>query len=344
MAAQSGALGRAREVGERAREVGEGVQRAWPVRIILKFAKDRGTNQAVLIAWNFLQSLIPILLILIAVGGYLLRLFGMTHATIQQFIFKAFPGGNGTGRALAEAISGVQQHSGIFALLALLSFLWSSSSLFGTLELVMADAYGIKTRNFITQKLVAFGLMLLFCVLIVVAIGATTATAVVRQLHVPFVPDWITQGATGPLLSAVISVVVGLVLFFVIFWVLPKHHVRPLHALPGAFFSGLMFWVLQQVFPLYLHLNKGINSYGSTFALFFTLLFFFYFLGLITVLGVEINATLFPIPPEFRDPARAPKPEPKQVSRRIPRPVFGVLGGALAVALAVVAGRAVADR
>lgn len=328
MAEDSGAL-------ERARQMGEGVQRTWPVRIVMSFVQDRGPNQAVLVAWNLLQSLIPIVLILLAVGGFLLHLVGIDESAIRNLVFEFAPTGNGTRQALVAAIAGVQQHTGIFAILALVTFLWSASALFGCLEQVMADSYRITTRNFVLQKLIAVGLMLLFCILVVIAIGATTLTTFVRQLELPYVPEWITHGATGPVLSGVVGVVSGLVLFFTLFWLLPKQHPPPHHVLPGAVFSGLLFYVLTLIFPLYLTLNQGINRYGSDFAFLFTLLFFFYFVGLITVLGIHINATLFPLPPQRRDPAPS-APEP--VSRRIPRPVFGVLGGALAFALAVVGG------
>lgn len=303
----------------------------------MHFINDRGPNQAVLVAWNLLQSLIPIVLILLAVGGFLLHLIGMNESSISTFVFEFAPAGNGTRDALVGAIAGVQRHSGIFALLALVTFLWSASSLFGCLEQVMADAYRITTRNIVLQKLIAVGLMLLFCVLVVIAIGATTLTTFLRQLQLPMVPDWITQGATGPVLSAVIGMVSGLVLFFTLFWLLPKQHPAPYLVLPGAFFSGILFYVLTLVFPLYLTLNQGINRYGSDFAFLFTLLFFFYFVGLITVLGIHINATLFPLPQGDRDPAET-TPEP--VSQRIPRPIIGVLGGALALALAVAGGSA----
>jgi YihY family inner membrane protein len=334
MAEETGAL-------ERARQMGEDVQRTWPVRIVMNFLNDRGPNQAVLVAWNLLQTLIPIVLILLAVSGFLLHLVGLNESSIRTLVLQFAPAGNGTREALVAAIAGVQQHTGIFAILALLTFLWAASSLFGCLEQVMADSYRIKTRNIVVQKLMAVVLMLLFCILVVVAIGASAVTAFVRQLQLPYVPEWITQGATGPVLSALVGVLSGLVLFFTLFWLLPKQHPPPQHVLPGAVFSGVLFYVLTLVFPLYLTLNQGINRYGSDFAFLFTLLFFFYFVGLITVLGIHINSTLFPLPQEQRDPA---PPTTVPVSRRIPRPLFGVLGGALALVLAVVAGAAATAR
>lgn len=322
---RSGALGTARDLGKRA-------QGSFPVRLVRKFGADRGTNQAILIAWNFLQSMIPIILILLAVGGFLLSRAGMNATSIHDFIFGVVPAGNETRTSLERAIRGVQMRSGVFAILALLSFLWSSSSLFGCLEQILADNYGLKTRPFIRQKLMAFGMMLLLCVLAVIAVGSTTVTAFLRTLQIPYAPRWIVEGATGPILTAVVGIIAGIILFFAIFQLVPPRHPAPLHVLPGAVFSGVMFYVLTLVFPLYLELNQGINRYGSAFALLFTLLFFFYFLGLITVIGIEVNTVLFPIPPRVEPPDPAVE---REVSRRVPPRVFGMLGAALAFALAV---------
>ena len=124
---------------------------------------------------------------------------------------------------------------------------------------------------------------------------------------------------------------------------MPSQTPRPLHVLPGALFSGVLFYVLTLVFPLYLSLNHGINQYGSQFAFLFTLLFFFYFVGLITVLGIQINATLFPME-KASDDSASRRSATKPVSRHIPRPLLGVLGGALALGLAAVTGGAIAAR
>jgi uncharacterized BrkB/YihY/UPF0761 family membrane protein len=211
--------------------------------------------------------------------------------------------------------------------------------------MVIADCYKITTRNFVMQKLVAVGLMLLFCVLMVAVIAGSSVSAVLTWLEneLPLVPHWITHGVAVPLLGAALTFVSGAVLFFVLFWLLPKQHPTPRHALPGAIFSGLLLWALSHVFPLYIGLNKGLGQYGQAFALLFTLLFFCYFLGLIVVFGVEINATLYPLTAKVR----AGRPTTSQpVTERIPdpvaRPLFAVLGGALALALAALVGRRLA--
>jgi len=60
--------------------------------------------------------------------------------------------------------------------------------------------------------------------------------------------------------------------------------------------AGILFELVTLLFPLYLSINRGINQYGATFGLLFLLMTFFFFLGLITMIGVEVNSVIYPVP------------------------------------------------
>jgi hypothetical protein len=100
----------------------------------------------------------------------------------------------------------------------------------------------------------------------------------------------------------IVGLIAGFILFFVIYYVIPNRTQRWHKVLPGAIVSGILFELVTLVFPLYLSINSGINAYGKTFGLFFVLLTFFFFLGLITMLGVEVNSVVYPV--ELDQPAR----------------------------------------
>ncbi|MFZ0217374.1 MAG: YihY/virulence factor BrkB family protein [Candidatus Dormiibacterota bacterium] len=328
---------RVRNVAGGARELGDRAQRSVPIRLVKKFGADRGTSLAVLIAWNFLTSLFPIVLAILAIGGFALSLVGESQSSIENLVLQMFPGDNGTGQAISSAIRGVQQRSGVFAILAVVSFLWSASGLFGTLEQVFADLDRRATRPFVHQKLMAVGMMLLFCLLAIVAVGSTTAVGFLRTVPIPYVPEWIVHGATGPLLTVVVGLLSGIVLFFAIYFIVPTYRRHALRVLPGAIVGGAGFYLLTLVFPLYIQLNKGINQYGKEFAFLFTLLFFFYFLGLITVLGAEMNSVLFPAPALTDRGEEHDDKDPKattRISGRLPGPLLAALGAVLGLGFA----------
>jgi hypothetical protein len=80
------------------------------------------------------------------------------------------------------------------------------------------------------------------------------------------------------------------------YYVIPNRKQQFRKVLPGALVAGLLFELITLLFPLYLSINNGINQYGKTFGLFFLLMTFFFFLGLITMIGVEVNSVIYPVP------------------------------------------------
>jgi uncharacterized BrkB/YihY/UPF0761 family membrane protein len=62
--------------------------------------------------------------------------------------------------------------------------------------------------------------------------------------------------------------------------------------LPGAIAAGVLFEALTLVFPLYFRLVTNTPQWGQTFGFIFVLLFYFYLLGQIIILGGALNAEI----------------------------------------------------
>jgi YihY family inner membrane protein len=138
----------------------------------------------------------------------------------------------------------------------------------------------------------ALGMMGLFSVLVLLGVGTSALRPTVNgQLGIPVE---FTAGSLGLAIQALIGTVSGFLLFFAIYYVVPNRQQPPRAVMAGALFSGIAFEALTLLFPAYIHLNPNINQYGRNLALLFVLLAFFYALGLITMLGAEINSRLHP--------------------------------------------------
>lgn len=266
-----------------------------PGRVLMKFLEDQAPNWAALIAWNTLFALFPIVLFTASLLGFALKLFGQANAQVYTIIFSAIPSDSHTQTELIKAVSGVKSQSGIFFIVGLLGLLWGGSALFGTMEQAFAVIYHTKPRDFIRQKLISFAMVLLFTVLVGVAIVASAAVAALKKLPpVPGIPS-VVYSDFGTILPVIIGVVAGFLLFLSIYYVVPNRKQQLKKVLPGAITGGILFELITLLFPLYINLNKGIGQYGSTFALLFVLMTFFLFLGLITMLGVEVNSVIYPV-------------------------------------------------
>jgi membrane protein len=286
--AEHAALGRAKALVSGAREL-------FPVRVARAFIDHRGGSQAILIAWNALTAIFPIALALAAVGGLVLSVAGVTADSIAGKVVAIFPDDVGAQSAALSAIEAFRHQTLLFALLALVGFLWTGSSLFGAMEEAFSVVFHTEPRPFPRQKLMALGMMGVFAVLAVLAVGASALLPVLSEL--PGFAISLDRGWTGRAVQVCVGVLSAFLLFFVIYYVVPNRRQRAGRVWPGALFAGIAFEVLSQLFPVYIRFNTSINRYGQQFTFLFVLLAFFYVLGLITMLGAEMIAALDPPAP-----------------------------------------------
>jgi membrane protein len=265
-----------------------------PGRVIRKFLEDQAPNWAALIAWNALFAMFPFVIFAASLLGFALRLFGEANDAVYTTIFSVIPADKGQQEELIKAVSGVKNQSGILFIIGLAGLLWGGSALFGVMEQAFAANSHTKPRDFVRQKLVGFGMVVLFTVLVGIAIATSAILPALK--HIPNIPEFLYSGAAAFILQVLVGITAGFLLFGSIYYVIPNRKQEFRKILPGAMVAGVLFEVITLVFPLYLSLNRGINQYGATFGLLFVLMTFFFFLGLITMIGVEVNSVIYPVP------------------------------------------------
>jgi len=268
------------------------LKRSFPARLIQKFIQDRGGNWAVVIAWNALFAMFPIVLFMAAVLGIALNFIGVTSRVVYDELLLAIP--DEARDEVLQALIGVQTQTGLFFIVGLLGLLWGGSALFGAMEEGFAVIYHTRPRDFVRQKLMSIAMVFLFTLLGGLAVGTSSLLPALK--HIPDAPTFLMSGIAAFLLQVLLGVVAGFVLFGTIYFVVPNRKQEWRKIWPGALVSGILFEIITLLFPTYLSINQGITAYGKTFGLFFVLLTFSFLVGLITMLGVEVNSVLFPAP------------------------------------------------
>ena len=122
------------------------------------------------------------------------------------------------------------------------------------------------------------------------------------------------------MLQPLVGIASGALLFGAIYYVVPNKRIRFSEVWPGALLAGVAYEALSLAFPLYLQVTGGSKQYGATFGLLFVMLNYFYFVGLITLVGAELNAVLFPVPVEQPGPKGNPLPKPASEGRAVRDP------------------------
>ncbi|HEY8739617.1 MAG TPA: YihY/virulence factor BrkB family protein [Candidatus Dormibacteraeota bacterium] len=266
------------------------VRASVPARLVAKFGGDKAINWATLIAWSALLAMFPILLVAAAILGLVLGFAGFDTARLYQDIGSAFPGD--AGKQVVTGLNAFKSKSGVFAIVGFAGLMFGGSALFGAMEQAFAIIYHTRPRHFVQQKLLGFVMIIVFSVLAGVAVGTSSILPALKNLN--FLPAYLTAGPVALVLQVLLGVLTGFLLYAVIYYVVPNRRQEWHSVWPGALLAGALFEAVTLVFPIYLEVNKGISQYGQTFALFFILMTFFFFVGIVTMVGVELNSVLYP--------------------------------------------------
>ncbi len=310
--------------------------RLFPVRVVQRFAEHGGPSQASLIAWNALTAIFPIALALAAVIGVILSLAGVSQADVAERVVALFPADTNTQEAITQGVESLRRQTGALAVLALLGFLWTGSNLFGAMEEAFGVVFGTSARPFLRQKLMSLAMMGMFAVLALLAVGASALLPLLPNIpDVAGLPISIPRSWPEYVAQAGVSLAAGFLLFFVIYLVVPNRRQRPGRVVPAALFASVALELVSLLFPTYIKLNEGINRYGRQFAFLFVLVTFFFFLGVIIMLGADLIAQL-----DSRAADRSAESDSSTQAApakmgRVRRAAFG----AIAALIVVVAGR-----
>jgi membrane protein len=271
----------------------ERLMKTVPGRVIQKFLEDQAPNWAVLIAWNALFAMFPIVVFGAALIGFLVDKFGFASRAFYDYLLAAIPNQDAKSAA-ADALVHFQKQQGILLLVGLIGLLWGGSALFGTMEQAFAVIYHTRPRDFLPQKLLSFAMVFLF---IITAGPIVASSAILPALkHIPQIPGVLYSGPAAFVLQFIIGVVTGFILYAVIYYVVPNRKQTLIKVLPGALLAAFLFELVTLLFPAYIALTNSVATYGKQFGLFFLLLTFFFFFGLITMVGVEVNSVIYPVP------------------------------------------------
>jgi membrane protein len=270
---------------------------------------DRLGNQfgAAITYFSFL-SLIPIMMVAFAAGGYVLA----SHPTLLQDIFnKIFT--NVSDPTLAATLkniinTAVQQRTTV-GLVGLLIALYSGINWMGNLrEAVRAQSRDRWERNpkdeekfwvkYLRDFISLIGLLVALVVtLSITSIAGSAQATIISFLHLDSI-EWLKPA--WHLIGLAISIAANYLLFFWIFWRLPRHRPRKKALIRGTFIAAIGFEVIKIIMTY--SLPKLVSSpSGAAFGSVLGLMAFFYFFARLTLFCAAWIATA-----EYKDDPRMP--------------------------------------
>jgi membrane protein len=278
---------------DRTQGVQQGVAKARPiVTFWTKLNNDWVFNFAGTLAYGFLTSVVPILLVIIGIGGFLLGTISPDgQARLESSIANALPGGasgNG-GKIVHAALSSFHAGAGPLLILGVVTLLIAGSSLFVTMENIFGVIFRLRGRSPLQQRIMAIGMLLIFAVLVpLIVLVAAVLPAIVSALGI---------GTSNPVagfffqaLSLVGAFVFAALLFAAIYIVVPNKPVKAHEVWKGTLVAAALLVLYEALFPIYEGHFLRPGNLGPLVGFVIVIGVFFYYLAFILLLGAEVNS------------------------------------------------------
>jgi YihY family inner membrane protein len=240
------------------------------------------------VAANAILSFIPFIVLLYTLKDTVFHHSKMMEEVIDDMVGYFLPSNQGF---IADNLSGVAALSSRHGvqIFSLIMILIACTGIFLPLEVALNKAWGVtKSRNYLQNQVIAFGLAFLMVVLGVSSIllnaGLRDVLTVAFFLQTDnFVFHWICS-----LLLAVTTGVASILFFFSIYWLLPNRKIKPGPVMRTAIYTGIIWLVAKYVFEAILP-HMDLRALYGPFFVSVGLIFWAYVSGLIMFAGAQFS-------------------------------------------------------
>ena len=236
------------------------------------------------VAANAILSFIPFIVLLYTIALSVFHSTAMADV-VSDMIHYFFPSNQdwiAKNLVLEAPRHGVQ----VFSLVMILI---SCTGIFLPLEVALNQAWGVaKSRNYLMNQMVAFGLAILMVVLGMISIGLSAAQRTILTFIFFHHVDNVVFRGISYLWLALCTGVACILFFFSIYWLLPNHKVPVKPVLRASIITGLIWLFAKYAFVAVLpHLD--LRSMYGPFYVSVGLLFWAYISGLILFAGAQYS-------------------------------------------------------
>ena len=239
---------------------------------------------AAAIAYFALFSLFPLTLLSIAIASFSLGSLVDQHLIVQRLEFIA----PALGQLLGQNIDEIIQARGSITIVALVSLIWSASTIFYMLTSTLNEIWSTKRSRPVWKRR---GLAILFVLTFVgpVLFLASFTGSMIANLR-PWLPDQIIPIGGG--ISFVMAILLDVALFMLLYILLPHGASTWREILPGAIGAGLLWELAKKAFLFFVSSYISISNlvYGSVTAI-FAFLVWAYLSGLIFLFGAYLSVS-----------------------------------------------------
>jgi membrane protein/epoxyqueuosine reductase len=244
------------------------------------------------VAANAILSFIPFIVLLYTLSQGVFRstmMVGVVNDMVNYFL-------PSNQDFVARNLAFVASRQGV-QLVSLLMIVVACTGIFLPLEVALNQAWGVtKSRNYLHNQVIAFGLAILMValgmgsILLNAAARGVLTLIFVHNTNIKFIDLVLhfTYRGTSLLLLAATTGAASILFFFSIYWLLPNRKVPWRHVLRTSVYTGVIWLAAKYIFEALLPHIHLESLYGS-FQVSVGLLFWAYISGLILFAGAQFS-------------------------------------------------------
>jgi membrane protein len=236
------------------------------------------------VAANAILSFIPFIVLLYTLSWSIFH-SAMMVSVVSDMVHYFLPSNQ---EFVADSLAAAASHQGV-QVFSLVMILVACTGIFLPLEVALNQAWGVtKSRNYLANQVVAFGLAILMVTLALISILLSAwQRRLLTFLFFHHTDNFLFQGISWMWL-AVSTGVASILFFFSIYWLLPNRKIPARHVLRTSIFTGIIWLGAKLIFVQVLPLMDLKALYGP-FYVSVGLLFWAYISGLILFAGAQFS-------------------------------------------------------
>jgi YihY family inner membrane protein len=236
------------------------------------------------VAANAILSFIPFIVLLYTLSRSFFH-STMMVSVVSDMVHYFLPSNQ---EFVAASLAAAAAHQGV-QVFSLIMILIACTGIFLPLEVALNQAWGVtKSRNYLANQVVAFGLAILMVALALISILLSAwQRQLLTFLFFHHTDNFLFEGISWMWLAASTGVA-SILFFFSIYWLLPNRKIPARHVLRTSIFTGIIWLGAKLIFVQVLP-HMDLKALYGPFYVSVGLLFWAYISGLILFAGAQFS-------------------------------------------------------
>lgn len=263
-------------------------------QVINKFFGDGCSSMAAALSFYTFFSLPPLLALLLLLAGTVVDPLAVRQAIVGQVADLIGPAAAEQVQTILVNVSSTTIDATVTALLGGFALIFGATAAFASLQTALDRAWAVQpdpkrgqVRNFLLQRVLAFGLVVAVAFLLLVSLVLSAGLAAFGNLIAAHLPSSISVTLLQ-VINLLVSLGVSTLLFAVMLKVIPDAEISWRDVWAGAITTGLLFVGGKSVIGLYLGSTDPGSAYGAAGSLALVLIWVYYS-SMIVLFGAEFT-------------------------------------------------------